>query len=619
MGSRDNGPQTRFMSGNEAVAQGAHDAGLAVAAAYPGTPSTEIVETLSHFDDVHAEWSVNEKVALEVALGASLMGRRALTAMKHVGLNVAADTLMSAGLTGVHGGLVIAVADDVGFSSSQNEQDSRVWSRFAHLPVLEPADAQQAYLMTREAFELSERFEVPVLLRLTTRVCHVKRAVQLQPAIARPDPIEYRKDAQRWVLSPGHVAKRLEARAVRDAALRDVAERSHWNVVTPGADRRLGVVASGPVSHAVREALPGAPLLTLGLSAPLPIDLVRRFAASVAALLVAEESEAVVEPELLAAGVAVHGRGVLPPYGEISARHLREAARSILGEPAASPPAVPAQRVFTRPPTLCAGCGYLGVYYWLSRMPNAVVCGDIGCYTLGASPPWSSVDTVLAMGASLGMAGGVAKAQETAAAPRPVVAVIGDSTFLHSGMQGLLNLTYQQADVTVLLLDNRATAMTGGQNNPANGRDLHGDAAAVKVDFAKLAAALGVRPERIRHADPYELPVFVKTLREEMKASGPSVIVTSRPCVFTPDFNRDLPLVVDEDQCNGCANCLDVGCPAVLTTRREQQVRASGKVVDLAWVKIDPQLCTGCEICAKACARGAIAKPTRRVIALEPA
>jgi indolepyruvate ferredoxin oxidoreductase alpha subunit len=619
MGSRDSGLQTRFMSGNEAVAQGARDAGFAVAAAYPGTPSTEIVETLSHFDDVHAEWSVNEKVALEVALGASLMGRRALTAMKHVGLNVAADTLMSAALTGVHGGLVIAVADDVGFSSSQNEQDSRVWSRFAHLPVLEPADAQQAYLMTREAFELSERFEVPVLLRLTTRVCHVKRAVQLQPPMPRPAPIEYRKDAERWVLSPGHVAKRLEARAARDAALRDEAERSHWNVVTPGADRRLGVVASGPVSHAVREALPDVPLLALGMSAPLPIALVRRFAASVETLLVVEESEAVVEPELLAAGLSVHGRSLLPPYGEISARHVRDAARTILGEPAARPPAVAAQRIFTRPPTLCAGCGYLGVYYWLSRMPNAVVCGDIGCYTLGASPPWSSVDTVLAMGASLGMAGGVAKAQEMAATPRPVVAVIGDSTFLHSGMQGLLNLTYQQANVTVLLLDNSATAMTGGQNNPANGRDLHGGAAPVKVDFAKLVEALGVRPERIRHADPYELPVFVKTLREEMKASGPSVIVTSRPCVFTPDFNRDLPLVVDEDQCNGCANCLDVGCPAVLTTRREQQVRASGKVVDLAWVKIDPQLCTGCEICAKACARGAIAKPTRRVIALEPA
>ena len=620
MGSLESRPQSRFMSGNEAVALGAHDAGLAVAAAYPGTPSTEIVESLAAFDDVHAQWSVNEKVALEVALGAAMCGRRALAAMKHVGLNVAADTLMSAGLTGVNGGLVIAVADDVGFSSSQNEQDSRVWSRFAHLPVLEPRDAQQAYLMAREAFELSERHEVPVLLRLTTRVCHVKRAVQLRPPMPRPPAIAYRKDAGRWVLSPGHVASRLEARAVRDAALRTEAEASPWNAIEPGSDRRLGVVASGPVCHAVREALPDAPLLALGFSAPLPLELVRQFAAGVDALLVVEESEPIVEPELRAAGLAVHGRDLLPPYGEISAKHVAAAARTILGAPGVPDTGGAAQRVFTRPPTLCAGCGYLGVYYWLSRMPDAIVCGDIGCYTLGASPPWSSVDSVLAMGASLGMAGGVAQAQAGAAERRPVVAVIGDSTFLHSGMQGLLNLAYHQADVTVLLLDNSATAMTGGQNNPANGRDLHGGKAAVQVDFARLVEALGVRPERIRRADPYELPVFVKTLREEMKAREPSVIITSRPCVFTPDFRRDQPLVVDADKCNGCANCLDVGCPAVLTTRRERQVRASGKVVDLAWVTIDAPLCTGCGICAKACARGAIApKAARRVIALEPA
>lgn len=610
----------RFLSGNEALALGAFEAGVRVAAAYPGTPSTEIVQTLATWPEVQAEWSVNEKVALEVALGAAMTGRRALTAMKHVGLNVAADTLMSAGLTGVNGGLVIAVADDVGFSSSQNEQDSRFWSRFVHLPVLEPADPQQAYLMAREAFALSERHQVPVLMRLTTRVCHVKRPVRLQDPLPQAPAIAYQKDAARWVLSPGHIARRLELRAERDVALRGEAEQSAWNEATNGLDRRIGVIASGPVCEAVREALPDAPLLALGFSAPLPLERIRRFASSVLSLLVVEESEPVVEGELRAAGLAVHGRDVLPAYGEITAAHVARAAARMLGEPEPTSDARAAQKVFTRPPTLCAGCGHMGVYYWLSRLPDAIVCGDIGCYTLGASPPWSSVDSVLAMGASLGMAGGVAKAQEGEAKAKPVIAVIGDSTFLHTGMQGLLNLTYHRANVTVLLLDNRATAMTGCQNNPGNGRDMQGGAAPMRVDFPKLCESLGVRPERIRSVDPYELPVLFKALREEMKAPEPSVIITTRPCVFAPDFRRDQPLVVDEAQCNGCTTCLDSGCPALLVTRREQQKRASGAVVDLAWVAIDPQLCTGCGICAKACARGAIAMPEKRkVIALEPA
>jgi indolepyruvate ferredoxin oxidoreductase alpha subunit len=620
MGSRDLGLQTRFLSGNEALALGAHDAGVRVAAAYPGTPSTEIVESLATFPGLHAEWSVNEKVAFEVALGASMVGQRAITAMKHVGLNVAADTLMSSGLTGAAAGLVIAVADDVGFSSSQNEQDSRYWTRFAHLPVLEPRDAQEAYLMAREAFDLSERHQVPVLIRLTTRVCHVKRPVQLLAPLPPTPAIPYKKDADRWIVTPNHVGRRLEVRAARDAAMRAEAETSHWNVIHPGTDRRLGVVASGPACHAVREALPEAPLLSLGFGAPLPIALVRRFAATVDALLVVEETEPLVETELRAAGLAVHGRGLLPPFGEILAPHVAKAARAIFGETLPAIPSRPPQPVFTRPPTLCAGCGYLGVYYWLSRLPNAIVCGDIGCYTLGASPPWDTVDAVLAMGASLGIASGAAKAIAQDGQKRPVIATIGDSTFLHSGMTGLLNLTYQRANVTVLLLDNGATAMTGGQDNPSTGRDIAGQDAPVRVNFPKLVEALGVRPERIRSVDPYELPTFFKILREEMKADEPSVVITTRPCVFTPEFQREPPYVVDADQCNGCATCLDVGCPAVLVTRREQQVRASGTVVDLAWVDIDQQLCTGCGVCAKSCSREAIAvKATKPVIRLETA
>lgn len=612
--------QRRFLSGNEALVLGAHEAGVAVAAAYPGTPSTEIVETLARCEGVRAEWSVNEKLALEVALGASLAGCRALAAMKHVGLNVAADTLMSAALTGVNGGLVIAVADDVGFSSSQNEQDSRYWGRFAHLPVLEPRDPQEAYLMAREAFALSERHQMPVLLRMTTRVCHVKRMVQLQGPLPAAERLPYKKDPKRWVLSPANVGRRLEVRSEREAALRAEAELSPWNVIEQGQDRRLGIITSGPASLAVREALPDAPMLVLGFSTPAPLALARRFAAGVDQVLVVEESEPLLEGELRAAGITLHGRALLPPYGEVNAAHVARAARSILGEPEPEPVAAPAQKVFARPPTLCAGCGYMSIYFWLSRLPKAIVCGDIGCYTLGSSPSWNAIDSVFSMGASLGTAGGVAKAQQGQASPRPVLAVIGDSTFLHSGMAGLLNLTYHRANVTVLLLDNRATAMTGGQNNPANGHAMDGSSAPMRVDFVKLVEALGVRPERIRSTDPYELPTFLKVLQEEMKADEPSVIITTRPCVFTPEFERQLPRVVDEDQCNGCTNCLDVGCPAILATRREQRLRPSGKTVDLAWVKIDPVLCTGCDICTQSCARGAIKVPApKKIIQLEPA
>lgn len=611
--------QRRFLSGNEALVLGAHEAGVAVAAAYPGTPSTEIVELLAGCEGVRAEWSVNEKLALEVALGASMVGCRALAAMKHVGLNVAADTLMSAALTGVNGGLVIAVADDVGFSSSQNEQDSRYWGRFAHLPVLEPRDPQEAYLMAREAFALSERHQMPVLLRMTTRVCHVKRMVQLAGPLPAPERLPYKKDPARWVLSPANVGRALARRAAREAALLAEAEVSPWNLVEQGDDRRLGVIASGPASLAVREALPNAPLLVLGFSTPAPLALARRFAGSVDQLLVVEESEPLLQGELRAAGIDLHGRELLPPFGEVKAADVAAAARRILGQPEPAPAAAAPQTVFARPPTLCAGCGYLSIYFWLSRLPKAIVCGDIGCYTLGSSPSWNALDSVFSMGASLGTAAGVAKAQQGQDKPRPVLAVIGDSTFLHSGMAGLLNLTYHRANVTVLLLDNRATAMTGGQNNPANGHALDGSQAPMQVDFVKLVEALGVRPERIRSTDPYELPTFLKTLQEEMKADEPSVIITTRPCVFTPEFERELPRVVDEALCNGCTNCLDVGCPAILVTRREQQQRASGKTAELAWVKIDPVLCTGCDICTQACARGAIAAPApKKIIALEP-
>jgi indolepyruvate ferredoxin oxidoreductase alpha subunit len=595
-----------FLSGNEAVARGAWEAGVELAAAYPGTPSTEILETLAKLPGVYAEWSTNEKVALEVALGASMTGRRAITAMKHVGLNVAADTLMTMGLVGVKAGLVIAVSDDVGFSSSQNEQDSRFWGRFVHLPVLEPADAAEAYAMTRDAFSISERHQVPVLLRLTTRVSHVKRVVATG-ARAEPDAARhgYRKDAERWIITPNHVGKRIDLRAARDVALAGEAAASGWNRLEPGADSRLGFIVSGPAYHVVREAFPDAPLAKLGFSHPLPLEIAQRLGAMSECVLVVEEVDPIVESELKAAGIPVHGKDVLPLQGEITVPVLEDAVARLCGTNA-QPRAGPLKAtVFPRPPTLCAGCPYMGVYFWLGRLKDAVICGDIGCYTLGCGEPWNAIDSIISMGASLGVAHGMAKAFSGDAAAKPVLAVIGDSTFLHTGMPALANIAYQGGNVTVLLLDNRATAMTGGQDNPGNGHRLDGTEVP-PIDFAKLVEALGVRPERVRVVDPYELPTFFKVLREEMKVAEPSVIITNRPCVLSRDFERRRPLVVNDEQCNGCARCLDVGCPAITVRRRESQQRAGGNVVDLAWVRIERALCTGCDLCAKACARGAI-------------
>ena len=595
-----------FLSGNEAAARGAWEAGVEIAAAYPGTPSTEILESLAALPGVYAEWSTNEKVALEVALGASMTGRRAITAMKHVGLNVAADTLMTMGLVGVKAGLVIAVSDDVGFSSSQNEQDSRFWGRFVHLPVLEPADAAEAYAMTREAFSISERHQVPVLLRLTTRVSHVKRTVATGARNA-PDAMRhgYRKDAERWIITPNHVGKRIELRAARDAALARETASSAWNRFEPGADSRLGFIVSGPAYHVVREAFPDAPLLKLGLSHPMPLDAAKRLAALTERVLVVEEVDPIVENELKAAAIPVHGKDVLPLQGEITVPVLENAVARLSGGSPQRRTAPLKAAVFPRPPTLCAGCPYMGVYFWLGQLKDAVICGDIGCYTLGCGEPWNAMDSIISMGASLGVAHGMVKGFAGDADAKPVLAVIGDSTFLHTGMPALANIAYQGGNVTVLLLDNRATAMTGGQDNPGTGQRLDGSAAP-RLDFAKLVEALGVRPERVRVVDPYELPTFFKVLREEMKAPEPSVIITDRPCVLSRDFVRRRPLEVRDDQCNGCARCLDVGCPAITVTRRESQRRASGKVVDLAWVLIERAMCTGCDLCAKACARGAI-------------
>jgi len=593
-----------FLSGNEAVARAVWEAGVKVAAAYPGTPATEMLEVIATYPDLYAEWSVNEKVSLEVAIGAAYAGSRSFCCMKHVGMNVASDALMTLTLTGVSGGLVIAIADDVGLSSSQNEQDSRHWGRFAHVPVFEPADSQEAYAMTLEAYELSERFQVPVVLRMTTRINHVKSLVTVgerQPHVGAG----FRKDPARYVMVPGNAGKRIPLMFQRERDLRALAETSPLNFIETGSDRRVGFIASGPAYMHVREAFPDAPVLKLGFSCPAPFDKCRELAGMVDRVVVVEEVEPLLETELKAQGIAVIGKDILPLQGELSPAVLKPAIARLLGESLPETQSSAAMQVFPRPPTMCVACPHLGVYYTLSQVRNLNISGDIGCYTLGAGHPWQAMDTCVSMGASMGIAHGMDKGRGESDQDKRVVAVIGDSTFLHMGMQGLLDMVYNKGNVTVLLLDNRAVGMTGGQDNPGNGRDVHG-AEAPRVDFAKLVSALGVRDERIHVVNPYQLPVLFKTIREEVKVPEVSVIITDQPCVLIKDYHKLKPYAVDEDKCTGCGNCIDVGCPAIHVTRRGKEVKASGREVDLAFVRIESSVCTGCGLCLQPCAPKAI-------------
>lgn len=610
-------PGRLFMSGNEAVARGAYDAGCRVAAAYPGTPSTEILEYAAEYD-MYSEWSVNEKVALEVAIGSSLAGSRSLCAMKHVGLNVASDALMTQTLIGARGGLVIVVADDVGLSSSQNEQDSRYWGRFAHVPMLEAADSQEAYEMTRFAFDLSEQFDTPVILRLTTRICHVKGVVVPTERIA-PEPEQgFVKEPGRCVMTPGNARHRIPMMFEREQRLKEYAEQVELNFSISSDDASIGFITSGPTFYHVREAFPNAPVFKLGMSCPLPLDSLRAFSESVDKVVIVEEVEPLVETEMKAAGIEVIGKDMLPVIGELSPNVLRKALASLIdlesgpqgdGEAGTS---VDIQlvkdagsEIFPRPPTMCVACPHLGIYYCLSHVRNTIISGDIGCYTLGAGHPWNALDTTISMGASMGVALGIDKGRTDADKDKKVIAVIGDSTFMHMGMQGLLDITYNRGNVTILILDNRTVGMTGGQDNPATGRNIHGEEAP-RVNFRMLCESLGIRKERIHELNPYELPTLFKALREETKVEEPSVIITNQPCVLVDFYSQKPPFTVDDEKCTGCSNCLDVGCPAISVTRRETVIKPNGKEKELSFVKIDHMACTGCDLCTKTCGPDAI-------------
>lgn len=594
----------QFISGNMAVAQAARDADVKVAAAYPGTPSTEILEYIAEFPNIYSEWSINEKVSLEVTIGASMAGSRALCAMKHVGMNVASDAFMTQTLIGAIGGLVIIVADDVGLSSSQNEQDSRYWGRFAHLPVLEPSDAQEAYDFTRAAYSISEQYEVPVIVRLTTRICHVKGVVVNSPAETH-DTSGFVKDPARLVMVPGNAKNRIPMMMARDTTLKEFSEKSPLNTIEQGNDPSVGFVTSGAAYYHVKEAFPDAPILKLGFSHPAPIEKIRAFSQTIEKLVIIEEVEPLLETELKAANIDVYGKDIVPRIGELAPPVIQPAVNKILGKTGQYDNIIPAQDVFPRPPTMCVACPHLGIYYCLSHIKNTIIAGDIGCYTLGAGHPWNALDTCISMGASLSVAQGIDKGRNEADQNKNVIAVIGDSTFLHMGMQGLLDITYNKGNVTILLLDNRAVGMTGGQNAPSSGINLQGEKT-TQVDFRKLCEALGVKSERIHELNPYEMPTLFKALRAEVKIKEPSVIITNQPCVLTERYSKLPPLKVEDDKCTGCGNCLDVGCPAIFVTRRETVVKPNGKEKELAFVQIDTAACTGCDLCTKPCAPDAI-------------
>jgi indolepyruvate ferredoxin oxidoreductase, alpha subunit len=591
--------QLRPMTGNEALARGAWEAGVKVAAAYPGTPSTEILESLAAFpaSDVHAQWSTNEKVALDVAIGASFAGVRALAAMKHVGLNVAADSLMSQTYIGVNGGLVIVVADDPGIHSSQNEQDSRVYGQFAMIPVLEPADAQEALELTRCAFELSERFDTPVIVRTTTRLSHTRSTVELGTRQEVP-PRGFVDNRAKNVMIPAHARPAHNALLERERRLKAFMRETPLNR-TEMRDAKVGVITAGACYPYVREVMPGASVLKLGASWPLADDLLRDFCAAVERVIVVEELEPLIERELNALGLAVGGKtaaggALFPRTGEFSPEVVRAGFEKAGMLPARARPAAPwTPEPVVRPPVLCAGCPHTSMFMAV-RATGARVAGDIGCYTLGALDPLRGLDTSVAMGCSIGVAAGMAHAGED----RPVLATIGDSTFLHAGLPALIDAVYNGADITVLLLDNHITAMTGGQDHPGTGRTLRGDPAP-KVDYEALVRAAGVK--WVRTVDSYDLAMVHQTLREAIAYRGVSVVISDRPCVIDPVRIKGPPLQVSEPMCNACQSCMNLGCPALTWSSSTFEGRHK--------VTIDPALCIGCSLCAQVCTVDCIKAP----------
>jgi indolepyruvate ferredoxin oxidoreductase alpha subunit len=587
-----------LMSGNEAIARGAWEAGVRVAAGYPGTPSTEILETLAPMPGVYAEWSPNEKVATDVAVGAAYAGVRSMAVMKHVGLNVAADSLFYASMTGLEAGMVLVVADDPGMHSSQGEQDSRRYAKFARVPCLEPSDSQEAKDMVAAALALSEEYDTPVLLRVSTRISHAHSIVELGPerdSSLCNDGHGYRIDIPKYVMVPAHARQRhsvVEARMRRIAA---GAESLPWNRVEMG-DTRLGIITHSVAYQYAREVFPEASFLRLGMTYPLSRDLLADFARRVDRLIVVEELDPVIEEELAVLGIRAEGKSIFPLEGELSPETVRECAIDAGLLPESARPervSLTLPDLPSRPPVLCPGCPHRGIYTVANRL-KLVVNGDIGCYTLGFLPPLSAVHSTGCMGASIGVAHGVTRAGIN----QKHIAVIGDSTFFHTGLQALLNTAYNESNTTTVIVDNRTTAMTGHQQHPGTGRTLQGRPAR-EADIEAVVRALGI--DQVTVVDPYDLDAVEQALRTATEASGPAVIISRRECALLPEARaRYAPLQVDEDVCIACGACRRLGCPAMGLS--DSIYERTGRPKS----RIDPLLCTGCKICAQICPRDGI-------------
>ena len=566
-----------LMLGNEAVARGLYEAGCSFVSSYPGTPSTEITECAAKYPEIYAEWAPNEKVAMEAAFGACLAGKRSFCGMKHVGLNVAADPLFTISYTGVNAGMIIVVADDAGMHSSQNEQDSRHYAMAAKIPMLEPADSAEGLEFAKLAYELSEKFDTPVLLKMCTRVAHSQSVVEPGERVEAPEK-PYEKNGPKYIMMPGNAKRRHPIVEERTNALIAYAETSPLNRVEEGADHKIGIITSSTSYQYVKEVCGDRfPVLKLGMIWPMPEKLIKDFAAGVEQLVVVEELDGFIEAHCRNLGLSPMGKDTFSCIDELNQNIVAEKLGITYEKGTALQENIP-----PRPPVMCAGCPHRGLFYTLAKN-KLTVLGDIGCYTLGAVAPLAAIDTTICMGASVSGLHGFNKASGGATEGKSV-AVIGDSTFMHSGVTGLINIAYNESNSTVIILDNSITGMTGHQQNPTTGFNLKGDPC-TKIDLESLCRSVGIN--RVRVVDPYNLAECDQAVKEELAANEPSVIISRRPCALLKYVKHKAPLIANSDKCVGCKSCMRIGCPAI-------------SIVD-GKAKIDNTLCVGCGVCQQLC------------------